>query len=60
MATPAQMRKALATLVVGILGWATAVTVSDPAEITSSEWIVLAGVFVALVVTYLVPNEPVE
>ena len=51
-------RKLVASLTVGTLAWATAVTTSAPAQITSSEWISFAGVIVAACAVYLAPNTP--
>lgn len=52
------VRKAIAQALSGVLAWGTAVTVSGPAQITSSEWIVAAGVVVGAFLVWLIPNEP--
>lgn len=51
------VRKAIYGALVGTLAWATAVVESASANITASEWIMLAGVGVANVTVFLVPNE---
>lgn len=58
MDTISTIRKAIAQLLAGVLTWATAVVVSEPARITASEWVVLAGVGVGAFMVWLVPNAP--
>lgn len=52
------VRKAIAQLLTGLVTWGSAVVVSEPARITSSEWMVLAGGLVGAILVWLVPNEP--
>ena len=51
-------RKLFASIIVGALTWATAVTTSAPAQITSAEWISFAGIIAASLAVYLAPNTP--
>lgn len=51
-------KKAIASLLVGGLAWATSVVDSAPSNITSSEWIVLAGVGVSTALVYFLGNTP--
>lgn len=51
------IRKAIAQFLVGLGTWVTAVTVSEPAAITSSEWAVLFGGLIGAVLVYLIPND---
>lgn len=51
------VRKAIAQFLTGLATWVTAVTMSDPSAVTSSEWAVLFGGLVGAVLVYLVPNE---
>jgi hypothetical protein len=48
--------KTIAAVVTGVIGWATLVVNSDPSEITSSEWIVLATAVATALGVYAVPN----
>lgn len=50
-------RKTLSAIVTGVIGWATAVTVSAPARITAAEWIVLATVLATALGVFAAPNE---
>ena len=52
------IRKAIAQFLVGLGTWVTAVTVSEPAAVTSSEWAVLFGGLVGAFLVWLIPNEP--
>ena len=55
----AQTRKAVGTLIVGVYGWAQYVVTSAPGKITSGEWMILAGVGVAVAACYGLTNaEP--
>ena len=49
-------RKAIAAVVTGVIGWATAVVASAPAAITSTEWIMLATVLATALGVYGVAN----
>lgn len=40
----------------GLLTWGTSVVVSTPNDITSAEWMVLAGGLVTAVAVWFVPN----
>lgn len=51
------MRKFLAALVTGLVGFATLVVNSEPHDITSSEWIVLATSAAAAFLVWLLPND---
>jgi hypothetical protein len=52
------IRKALTPIVVGGLGWASAVVVSPSAHITAGEWI-FGGTALAIALgVYSVPNTP--
>ncbi|HEX2578679.1 MAG TPA: hypothetical protein VHK88_20210 [Aquihabitans sp.] len=57
MSSLSRYRKAIAAILTGLLGWATAVVQSDPEQITSAEWIGAATVIVATIAVYLVPND---
>lgn len=48
--------KLIAAVVTGVIGWATLVVNSAPADITSSEWIVGATALATALGVYLVPN----
>lgn len=52
------VRKAVAQFLTGLATWVTAVTMSDPTAITSSEWAVLFGGLIGAVLVWLVPNDP--
>ena len=49
--------KTVAALVVGIIGWASAVVASDSAPITATEWIMLATVAATAIGVYSVANS---
>lgn len=48
--------KTITAVVTALIGWATLVVNSDPSEITSSEWIVLATAAATALGVYAVPN----
>ena len=50
-------RKAIAAALTGAVTWGTSVVTSSAEQITSSEWVQLAGVLVAAVLVWLLPNE---
>ncbi len=52
----AKARKTVTALVVGNIGWATAVVASPPAAITASEWLVFATVNAAALGVYAARN----
>jgi hypothetical protein len=54
----APYRKAVAAVIVGIIGWATSVVTSDPTAITAGEWIQLATVLATALGVYQITNEP--
>lgn len=58
MGTIGPIQKAVAQGLTGALAWATAVTVSEPAAVTASEWVMGAGVAVGAFLVWLIPNEP--
>lgn len=49
--------KTIAALVTGAIGWATLVVNSNPAAITSSEWIVGATALATALGVYALPNS---
>ena len=49
--------KTVAALVVGLIGWASAVVASAPAAITATEWIMLATVVATAIGVYSVTNS---
>lgn len=51
-------RKTLAAVVIGVLGWATAVVQSPAGPVSASEWITLATVVVTALGVYAYPNRP--
>lgn len=51
------VRKTIAALVTGMLGWATQVVTSDAAQITAGEWIGFATVLAVTAGVYQVPND---
>jgi hypothetical protein len=52
------IRKAIAQLLTGVVTWATAVTLSEPSAVTSSEWVVALGLGVGAFLVWLTPNSP--
>jgi hypothetical protein len=52
------IRKAIAQFLTAAVTWGAAVTVSDEAQITAAEWVVLAGGAVGAFLVWLVPNGP--
>ncbi len=50
--------KTITAVITGLIGWATLVVESDPSEIVSSEWIVLATVLATALGVYTVSNAP--
>lgn len=53
----APYRKTVTAIVTGLIGWATLVVTSEPAAITSGEWIVFATVVATALGVYQIPNE---
>lgn len=51
-------RKTVTALVTGLIGWGSAVVVSDPAPVTAAEWIGLATVAAVGLGVYGVANTP--
>ncbi len=54
----APYRKTVAAVVTGLIGWATVVVVSEPTNITATEWLGLAIALATALGVYAVPNEP--
>lgn len=52
------IRKAIAAALTGLVANATAVVVSEPAQITAGEWVTIAGTLVAAFLVWLIPNTP--
>ena len=52
--------KAIMALLTGAVGWATLVVTSDPAAITSEEWVAGGAALVTVVGVFLVPNRTAE
>ena len=52
------IRKSIATALTGTLAWATVVVHSESVKITGDEWLGLAGVWLTVVIVYLVGNDP--
>lgn len=57
MLSLAPYRKTVAAVVTGMIGWASAVVVSDPAQITAGEYVMLATVLATAFGVYQVANE---
>lgn len=53
----APYRKAVAAVIVGVIGWATAVVQSAPTAISATEWIMLATVVATALGVYRVAND---
>lgn len=53
----APYRKTGAALVVGLLGWGTAVVASDPIPVTGSEWIQLGTVAATAAGVFAITNK---
>jgi hypothetical protein len=51
-------KKTVAAIVIGVIGWATAVVTSDRATISAGEWIMLATAIATALGVYSVTNEP--
>jgi hypothetical protein len=51
-------RKTVAALIIGGIGWATMVVTSDPAPITSTEWIAGATYAATAIGVFAVANRP--
>jgi hypothetical protein len=56
----APYRKTVAAVVTGMIGWASAVVVSNPTHVTAGEWIMLATVLATALGVYQVTNEKVK
>lgn len=52
-------RKAIAAVIIGLLGWAGVVITSPEAAITASEWLGLGVAVATALGVYQVPNERV-
>lgn len=52
----AMYNKTIAAVVTGSIGWASAVVTSDTAQITASEWVMLATVLATSLGVYTVSN----
>lgn len=50
-------RKTIAAVVIGLIGWSTAVITSEATNITASEWIGLATAIATALGVYSVVNE---
>ncbi len=53
-----QYKKTISAIVTGLIGWATVVTTSADAAITSGEWIMLATVLATALGVYTFTNAP--
>lgn len=51
-------RKTISAVVIGLIGWATAVVASDPSAVTATEWILGATALATALGVYSVPNDP--
>lgn len=51
-------RKTIAAVIIGVIGWATAVIASPETAITATEWLALATVAAMSAGVYAAPNEP--
>lgn len=49
--------KTIAAVVTGLIGWAAAVVVSDPAPVTAAEWVMFATVVATALGVYQVANK---
>lgn len=58
MPSVAEIKKAIGALLVGLVGWATAVVESDSVGVTDTEWIMLATLVVGVITVYVLKNEP--
>lgn len=56
----APYRKTAAALIVGLIGWGTAVVQSAPTSVTGAEWIGLATVVAVALGVYAAPNVAPE
>jgi len=54
----APYRKTVTAIIIGLLGWATAVVTSDTTHITAPEWIGLGTALATALGVYQIPNEP--
>lgn len=54
----APYRKTITALTTGLIGWASVVIVSEPTNITATEWLGLAVALATAFGVYAVPNEP--
>lgn len=54
----APYRKTVTAVVTGLIGWITAVVVSDPAAVTAGEWIGLVTVLATAFGVYQATNDP--
>lgn len=54
----APYRKTVTAIVVGLIGWATIVVMSEAVKITASEWVGLATALATALGVYSVPNDP--
>lgn len=54
----APYKKTAAAVVIGLIGWGGVVITSDPAAISSSEWLQLATSLAVAAGVYQIANEP--
>lgn len=54
----APYRKTVTALVTGLIGWAAVVIVSEPSNVTATEWLGLAIAVATALGVYAVPNDP--
>ena len=52
------INKTVAAILIGIVGWATAVVYSPSASITAAEWVSLATVILTAAGVYQIANQP--
>lgn len=60
MVNLAPYKKTIAAVVTGLIGWSSAVVVSDPAQITAGEYVMLATVVATALGVYQITNEIVR
>lgn len=60
MISLAPYRKTVAAVVTGVIGWASAVVVSEPVHITAGEWVMGATVLATALGVYTIANEVVS
>lgn len=60
MSELAKYNKTIAAIVIGAIGWASAVVTSAPSAITAGEWIALATAVATALGVYQVANKPLR